>query len=214
MLILDEINRADLSRLFGEAFSALELEQRGERIDLSVEDPETEQAAPALDPGEPLRGRDDEPDRPERGADRLRDASTLPAGRSPGSTRARCWRCWRSAGKRRNGSRPWEKVRAGHAAAGESRVSRLNARIATIDELGEQYEVGHTYLFDIVTLLDAATTPRASTFLWTGKGEPKDPVRQLWDLALKPLLAEYLAGLEAERKKELLDDLRAAFTRP
>jgi 5-methylcytosine-specific restriction protein B len=113
---------------------------------------------------------------------------------------------WRSQKRKQK----WEKVDLDMQGLAEA-ASRLNTQIASIDELGEQYEIGHTYLFDIVELLDAAMTPRSRTYLWTQAGEAKDAVRALWDLALKPLLREYLAGLEAGRRQELLDQLWGAF---
>ena len=212
VLILDEINRADLSRLFGEAFSALELEKRGEPIDLSVEDPKTEQPRQLAIPENLfVIGTMNLIDQSVEQIDfAMRRRFLWQESRfDQGVLLAVLKKRWEAEDRKR----PWEKVEPDMQLLAEA-ASRLNARIATIEELGERYEIGHTYLFDIVKLLDAATTPKASTFLWTGKGEPKDPVRQLWDLALKPLLAEYLAGLEAERKKELLDDLWTAFTRP
>ncbi len=211
VLILDEINRADLSRLFGEAFSALELEKRGEPIDLSVEDPETKQPQQLSIPKNLyVIGTMNLIDQSVEQIDfAMRRRFLWQESRfDQGTLMTVLEKRWRTGERKQS----WEKVRPDMELLAEA-ASHLNDRIAAIEELGEQYEIGHTYLFDIVTLLDAAATRRASTFLWTRKGEPKDPVRQLWDLALKPLLVEYLAGLEAERKKELLDDLWTAFTR-
>lgn len=75
VLILDELNRADLSRVFGEAFSALE--DRESPVELPGAEPEEPVSTLQL-PGAPIRDRDDEPDRPVARADRLRPAASLP----------------------------------------------------------------------------------------------------------------------------------------
>lgn len=210
ILILDEMNRADLSRLFGEAFSALERERRGEPIQLSTEEPQTGKQ-PQLSIPENLYviGTMNMIDQSVEQIDfAMRRRFLWQELRfDQGALLTVLEELWR-AGERKQ---PWEKVEADMQGLAEA-AARLNAQIAGIDELGEQYEIGHTYLFDIVELLDAAISPRSWTYLWTGSGEAKDPVRELWDLALKPLLREYLAGLEAERRQELLDDLWTAFS--
>jgi 5-methylcytosine-specific restriction protein B len=212
VLILDEMNRADLSRLFGEAFSAFELEKRDQPIDLSVEDPETGKPRQLEIPGNlfvigTMNMIDQSVEQIDFAMRRrfLWQESRFDQGVLMTVLEER----WRAEERKQ----PWEKVKPDMQLLAEA-ASRLNARIATIDELGEQYEIGHTYMFDIVKLLDDAMTSRSSTYLWTRSREPKDAVHQLWDLALMPLLHEYLAGLEAERSKELLGELWTAFSRP
>ena len=73
VLILDEINRTDLSRLLGEAFSALD--DRDAQIDLPAVGGHAGRSVQAA--GGPVPDRDDEHDRPERRAARLRDAAAV-----------------------------------------------------------------------------------------------------------------------------------------
>ncbi len=209
VLILDEMNRADLSRLFGEAFSALERERRGDPIDLSIEDPQTgHQPQLAIPENLYVIGTMNMIDQSVEQIDfAMRRRFFWQELRFDQGTLLRVLEERWDSQKRKQG---WEKVDLDMQGLAEA-ASRLNARIAGIDELGEQYEIGHTYLFDIVELLDAAITPRSRTYLWTQAGEAKDAVRELWDLALKPLLSEYLAGLEALRRQELLNQLWRAF---
>ena len=162
MLILDEINRADLSRLFGEAFSALELEKRGEPIDLSVEDPATEKPRQlAIPPKLFVIGTMNLIDQSVEQIDFamrrrfLWQESRFDQGDPPGGPGGTL--------ESRGPETTVGEGRARYAAPGGGSLS-AEYRIATIEELGEQYEIGHTYLFDIVKLLDAATTPRATTF--------------------------------------------------
>jgi 5-methylcytosine-specific restriction protein B len=80
--------------------------------------------------------------------------------------------------------------------------------------LGEQYEIGHTYLFDVIEFLLQAMGPyptRKSTFLWTRKGKAKWPVEQLWLLSVQPLLEQYVAGLDSTQQKNEIQQLKAIF---
>jgi 5-methylcytosine-specific restriction enzyme B len=104
----------------------------------------------------------------------------------------------------------WDKVAPDMELLAES-AERLNQKIASVEELGENYEIGHTYILDIVELLDAKLSSRSSTYLWTRSGAPKEALEDLWSLALEPLLREYLAGLDAVRRAQLLEELWTTF---
>jgi len=51
---------------------------------------------------------------------------------------------------------------------------------------------------------------RQRTFLWSKQG-PREALDDLWDLALQPLLEEYLAGVDADSRRTTLEELRSAF---
>jgi 5-methylcytosine-specific restriction protein B len=87
----------------------------------------------------------------------------------------------------------------------------LNNEIHGSPLLGAQYEIGHTYLLDAVSFLkeDLGTQPR--TFLWKKDGKAKRPVEQTWELSLKPLILEYLSGLDAKSREAEIARLAAAF---
>lgn len=79
--------------------------------------------------------------------------------------------------------------------------------------------LGHTYFFDAADLI--ARWPRVRPrgrrpggYLWRAsdnKCEP--PLLDLWRHSLRPLLAEYMAGIEPQSARTELAKLREAFLR-
>lgn len=208
VLILDEMNRTDLSRTLGEAFSLLE--DRGQEIEL---------------PGADAAGRTTTLGIPENlyviGTMNLIDQSVE---QMDFALRRRfLWvRCpfdrealvsaSKSRWARTGGRVTWERVAPDFerlATAAEA----LNREIANSPLLGSQYEIGHAYLLDAVSFLreDMGSAPR--TFLWAN-GRAKRPVEQTWELSLRPLLEEYLAGLDARSRESELAKLQTVFLRP
>lgn len=94
----------------------------------------------------------------------------------------------------------------------------LNEQIAASPLLGRDYEVGHTYFFDIIGLLARAEhlhrKRRPSRFLYNRRSEALQPVHDLWHMSLEPLLDQYLQGVDAESRQAELDRLAKAFLRP
>lgn len=89
-------------------------------------------------------------------------------------------------------------------------ATALNKEIHESPLLGAQYEIGHTYLLDVVEFLHNSLGPRPTLkhiFLWNRKGEALEPVAQVWNLSLRPLLEQYLAGLDATERNAELDRL-------
>ena len=92
----------------------------------------------------------------------------------------------------------------------------MNKEIHKSQLLGPQYEVGHTYLFDVVVFLRDFLGPqpnRKQNYLWNKKGEALEPVVQVWNLSLRPLLEQYLAGLDAVARNTELDRLSKVLLR-
>jgi len=211
VLILDELNRADLSRVLGEAFSGLEMSQRGKPIQLS-----------GADPDQPLVI-------PENlyviGTMNLIDQSVE---QLDFALRRRF--LWRRSGFDRerllgileeqwlaleaeDGTKGigWDTVSTDMEALGAA-AGKLNDKIAEIDLLGPQYEIGHTYFADIVPILAAGLTAGRRVFLWgRGRHPQTAELEQFWDLSLEPLIDEYLAGLDQDTRQKLADDLRTTF---
>ena len=85
------------------------------------------------------------------------------------------------------------------------RAIALNEQVGRSRLLGRDYEIGHTYFFDIVSLLSQTermnrkTSP--SQFLWNKKGEALTPgaVRDIWRMSLEPLLDQLDIGLGLRR---------------
>lgn len=208
VLILDEINRTDLSRLLGECFSLLEdrdatVELPGRNADgtrmqlklpadlyvigtMNLIDQSIEQIDFAL------RRRFFWLDCPFSAHEMLR----IIEGK---------WEKARPAG------RAWDRVQDDFARLAAS-AAALNEAIRESALLGSQYEIGHTYFFDAVAFLrdQLIDAPRQRILLWHNGG-PTKPVRDLWNLALRPLLREYLSGLDANARQSELSRLEAIF---
>lgn len=95
-------------------------------------------------------------------------------------------------------------------------AAELNKEIHNSPLLGAQYEIGHTYLLDVVEFLRdflEETPVRKQNFLWNRRGGALKPVLQVWTLSLRPLLEQYLAGLDAITRKDELDRLAKVFLR-
>jgi 5-methylcytosine-specific restriction protein B len=212
LLILDELNRADLSRVFGEAFSVLE--DRGSAVDL-----------PGAEPGQPTSTLQ----LPEHlfvigtmnlidqsleqidfalrrrflwqrsGFDALRLAEVLPD----------LWGQASASGRYR-----WQRI-SNDMHTFIAHASELNEQIAASPLLGRDFEIGHTYFFKIIGLLERAEhlhrKNRTSRFLWSRRGSPLPPVRDLWRLSLEPLIDQYLQGVDAESRAVELARLGQVF---
>ena len=96
-----------------------------------------------------------------------------------------------------------------------ARASELNEQIAVSPLLGRDFEIGHTYVFKITGLLERAEylhrRNRAGRFLWSRRGDPLPPVRDLCLLSLEPLIDQYLQGVDAESRDAELVRLGGVF---
>ncbi len=209
VLILDEMNRVDLSRMFGEAFSALERDRRGQPVDLATEDPKTGLPRQLVIPENfYVVGTMNMIDQSLEQVDfALRRRFLWQESRYDEEVLIKVLQNRWETSSRKAG---WERVEADMRGLAKA-ATRLNLAIEETEELGSQYEIGHTYFFDIVDLLSYELTPGMSRFLWSKKGEPKPAVENLWNLALRPLIEDYLAGLDTERREQVVGELRSAF---
>ena len=109
---------------------------------------------------------------------------------------------------------PWKRISEDMERFGE-RAELLNQQIASSNLLGRDYEIGHTYFFDVIGLLARAEymnrETRASRFLWTAKGEARSAVTDLWHMSLEPLLDQYLQGVDADSRRVELARLAKVF---
>jgi 5-methylcytosine-specific restriction enzyme B len=220
VLILDEINRTDLSRLLGEAFSALD--DRGAAIDLPSVGGHRVDALKLPD------------DLYVIGTMNLIDQSVeqfdfalrrrflwIHSGfRAPMIPRVLegKWRALFTSDRPWLEAHPWERVQPDIERLAD-RAAALNAAICHSPLLGEEYEMGHTYFFDIATLLadDPALRLHGATldgYLWSGDGQPRGPLLDLWTHSLQPLLVEYLSGLDAGARDREMHGLATVFTAP
>lgn len=212
VLILDEMNRTDLSRMLGECFSLLE--DRNQSIPLPAHDGN----GVALE----LRIPDD---LFVIGTMNLIDQSIeqidfalrrrflwllCPFDADAFITAAETkWKDLKSGVD-------WDRIEADFRKLAAA-ATALNREIHDSPLLGAQYEIGHTYLLDVVVFLRNFLGPRPTrkqNYLWNKKGEALDPVSQVWSLSLRPLLEQYLAGLDATARSAELDRLAKVLLKP
>lgn len=88
------------------------------------------------------------------------------------------------------------------------RAESLNERIAQHPSLGEQYQIGHTYFCDVVSFIETelAAQPRMQYVLYSRQGRGRQQtVGTLWRYSIAPLLEQYLSGMESAERKTFLD---------
>lgn len=197
VLILDEMNRVDLSKLFGEVFSALE--QRDYDISIGVEDLKIN-----IPRNLHIIGTMNEIDfsveqidfalrrrflwffygyRPER----LRDIIHQKANDTS------------------------SKILKDDLERFYSNVNLLNTQIASREELGKMYEIGHAFFGDIVAIYNQYRNmkgySRKNNFMFENNG----PAQILWNISIKQILEAFLGHEDEVIKEKLLNDLQKIF---
>jgi len=206
VLILDEINRTDLSRMLGECFSLLE--DRTEPIDLPGDNGPMKLSIPD--------------DLYIIGTMNLIDQSVeqidfalrrrflwVPCPFDPEVMIDVAKELWEKDPPPYN---DWSRV-AGDFDRLKQAAIALNREIRESPLLGPNYEIGHTYFFDVVHFLqqDLVSAMRGRKYYLWGRWRPLQPLVRLWKLSLHPLLQEYLAGLEASSRESELARLQDVF---
>lgn len=204
VLILDEMNRADLSKVLGECFSLLE-DRDGDVT---------------------LGGHDDNPRRirlPQNlyliGTMNLIDQSLEHVdfalrrrflwffrGFSVEDFIAVARFRWEALVESCAIRKEWEKVESEFQVLAE-RAEKLNKMIDSNSTLGSQYQIGHTYFCDVVAFAHrflVASEKRRNRVLFNGRGAALDPVIALWRYSLRPLLEQYLSGISTDERDALL----------
>lgn len=215
VLILDEINRTDLSMMFGEAFSAMERDKRDTEFELFAEG----------DDGEPIRfmipadlyiiGTMNEIDQSVEALDfALRRRFFWFA--TPYDEED-LYSIWAAQWSEQSVAVDWGKALPQFEKLAGC-ITRLNARISELSELGSEYELGAAVFGDLPYFIGREWRNKrhgrnSGKYLWDGKGKPLAPLRSLWALSIQPVLAQYLAG--SDRRTEQLAELeQLLMTRP
>lgn len=192
VLILDEINRVDLARLFGEAFSCIET--RNEPVDLpyKIDDTTVKLSVP----------------------DNLYIIGTMneidfSLERLDFALRRRF--LWFKHGYNEDAlyemlneiSNEWDKD------IFISRATALNEKIRDTRELGEQYEIGHVFFAEIQSIIQRYSNKR----LYSSKRtpNPKEPVITLWKISIRPMLEAYLDNVDVDVKTNILKELENIY---
>jgi 5-methylcytosine-specific restriction protein B len=209
VLVLDEMNRADLSKVLGECFTLLEDRDASVRLGghdekarivrlpsnlhfigtMNLIDQSLEQVDFALRRRFLwfLRGFSRE------------DFLAISQGR------------WESLVAAKKIKKSWESVELEFEELAD-RAQRLNADIDTNSYLGPQYQIGHTYFCDIVAFAHQfliGSERRRNRVLFNRSGGALDPVAALWRYSLQPLLEQYLSGIDSAERDTLVRHARS-----
>ena len=211
VLILDEINRTDLSRMLGECFSLLE--DRNQTIELPARDKLGKAMTLRIPEDLFVIGTMNLIDQSIEQVDFAlrRRFLWIPCPFDAQALLGASEALW--SGK--DVGLEWDRVEFDFRRLAAS-ATALNREIRRSSLLGGQYEIGHTYFLDVVSFLrdDLGTKPKARrSFLWRRK-EALRPVEQVWRLSLRPLLHEYLSGLDTASREAELERLGRAFLVP
>lgn len=192
ILILDEINRTDISRLFGELFSALEYRNR--KIKLSVGKLEI-----SLPENLYFIGTMNEID--------------FSLERVDFALRRRF--LWKFKGFDKNILLQMIIEKKGNLKINISdndidiftnRCEKLNNEISNMPELGENYQIGHTFFAEVVDIFHSFKGIHSGRLIFL-----KQPVNILWEISIKPMLQAILGNMDADSKKEKIIELQKAF---
>ncbi|MGO1971588.1 MAG: AAA family ATPase [Propionibacteriaceae bacterium] len=211
VLILDEINRTDLSTLFGEAFSSMERDKRDIEIDLFAEGDDGEPIRFAIPSDLYIIGTMNEIDQSVEALDfALRRRFFWFA--TPYEEED-LYSIWDVQWTEQSVTVEWDDaIPQLEELAGC--ITRLNARIGELPDLGPEYELGAAVFGDLPYFIDREWRNkrhgrRAGHYLWDAKGRTRAPLRSLWALSIQPVLAQYLAG--SDRRAHQLAELEELF---
>lgn len=212
VLILDEINRTDLSAMLGEAFSAIEADKRGIAMTLPATDKNGDNLALVVPDDLYIIGTMNEIDHSVESLDFALRRRFL----------------WFDAAFDPDGLRniwqyEWERVRPrmSYEEAEDQlehlieNIAALNAEIAATPDLGGAYEIGHAFFNELAFLVDETfqgRRPVRGTILWTPSGKPRAALTSLWNFSIRPLLEQYLAG--SDEQQSLLATFRDTLMEP
>ena len=204
VLILDEMNRADLSKVLGECFSLLE--DRYTDVLLGGQDEKARKIR--LPHNLYVIGTMNLIDQSLEHVDFALRRRFLWFFRGFSredflTVSRKRWDLLHEAGEIHRG---WEKVESEFENLAD-RAQGLNDLIDGNGYLGSQYEIGHTYFCDVVSFVHrylASSERRRNRVLFNGKGTALDPINALWRYSLAPLMTQYLSGIDATERDGLL----------
>lgn len=212
VLILDEMNRTDLSRMLGECFSLLE--DRNQTIELPAHNNNGSTFTLRIPDDLFIIGTmnliDQSVEQIDFALRRRFFWVECPFNREAFMNAAE------SQWNELQSGLSWARVKEDfHKLAGAAEA--MNKEIHDSPLLGAQYEIGHTYLLDVVIFLKKSFGPRPTSkqnYLWNQRGDALEPVIQVWNLSIRPLVEQYLAGLDANARNAELDRLSKFLLKP
>ncbi|MFT3785517.1 MAG: AAA family ATPase [Tepidisphaeraceae bacterium] len=212
VVILDEMNRADLSKVLGECFSLLE--DRGGEIQLAGQDKEP--CLVRMPPNLYFIGTMNLIDQSLEQVDFAlrRRFLWFFRGFSREDFLAVPKHKWSALVEAKEVRKSWERFAEEFELLADRAIA-LNRVVEEHHSLGPQYQIGHTYFCDVVPFgsRDLAARPGKHRLLFNKRGEAAEPVRSLWRYSLRPLLEQYLSGVDASERDALLAKAEATLAK-
>jgi 5-methylcytosine-specific restriction enzyme B len=213
VLILDELNRADLSKVLGECFSLLE--DRDAAVQLAGQD---EKPREVLIPEQlHIIGTMNLIDQSLEQIDFALRRRFLWFFRGFNReqflhvSRTR-WHALRDKGRLK---KDWDKFGPEFETLAD-RAESINREIGKHPSLGPQYQIGHTYFCDVVYFVEKelAARPGRHFVLYSDKGRGRDKtIGALWKYSLGPLLEQYLSGVDTNERQLFISKAEQILTR-
>jgi 5-methylcytosine-specific restriction protein B len=204
VLILDEMNRADLSKVLGECFSLLEDRDTDVRLGGHDDEPRKVRLPPNLYVIGTMNLIDQSLEHVDFALRRRFLWFFRGFSREDFLTVSR--KRWEALVKDESIRKDWEKVEAEFETLAD-RAQLLNNVIDGNSYLGSQYQIGHTYFCDVVSFAQrflSSSEKRRNRVLFSGKGAALDPVEALWRYSLAPLMTQYLSGIDVAEREALM----------
>ena len=204
ILILDEINRVDISRVFGELFTAMEKDYRKTGVDLPVTEGRNAKSWKLQVPEDLYI----------IGTMNMIDFSLEQVDFA--LRRRFAWIESNYEEKRLKAIIEEKRLKAKADATAASSIadeeikefttkcSALNAKISNETSLGPAYQIGHAFFAEIVDIYSQVKSDN--------KQNPWDVAQNvLWSISIRPTLDAYCGSMENEQKKQFIDDCKKIF---
>lgn len=201
VLILDEMNRADLSKVLGECFSLLE--DREAVVQLAGQDEKPREIS--ISPQLYIIGTMNLIDQSLEQIDfalRRRFLWYYRGFEREDFMRVSRYR-WEKLLQERRLNKDWDKVVPEFEKLAD-RAKLINDEIDKHPSLGPQYQIGHTYFCDVVYFIekDIAKSSGRRSVLYGSKGRGRnETIGALWNYSLEPLLTQYLSGVDSVERQ-------------
>jgi 5-methylcytosine-specific restriction protein B len=206
VLILDEMNRADLSKVLGECFSLLE--DRGAVVQLAGQDEKPREIS--IPPTLHIIGTMNLIDQSLEQIDfalRRRFLWYFRGFDREEFIQVSRYRWEKLLGEKRL-NKDWERVAPEFEKLAD-RAKLINDEIDKHPSLGHQYQIGHTYFCDVVYFVerDIVKSSGRRSVLYSPKDRGRnETVGALWNYSLEPLLAQYLSGVDTAEKQVFISN--------
>ncbi len=90
-------------------------------------------------------------------------------------------------------------------------ADNLNRAIRQLPELGEQYQIGHTFFGEIVSIYKSYKELGGYKSLPKQLYRKEGPAQILWDISIEPMLKAFLGNMDTETRTEKIAELKKIY---